>query len=104
MLQLQRKTILKTVMVVAAMAVAVLAPLDVQVHVQVVAVVDARVVVIVVVVVLAVDHRKGTGINVKNTTSWQSGRTKNITFIVAKDCQLACKLLENGGTRKSESE
>ncbi|MBR1785065.1 MAG: radical SAM peptide maturase, CXXX-repeat target family [Bacteroidales bacterium] len=27
----------------------------------------------------------------RNTTSWQSGRTKNITFIVTKDCQLACK-------------
>jgi len=26
-----------------------------------------------------------------NTTEWQSGLAKNITFIVTKDCQLACK-------------
>lgn len=27
----------------------------------------------------------------KSTDSWQSGRAKSITFIVTKDCQLACK-------------
>lgn len=27
----------------------------------------------------------------KNNKGWQSGRAKNITFIVTKDCQLACK-------------
>ena len=27
----------------------------------------------------------------KKTTDWKSGRAKNITFIVTKDCQLACK-------------
>lgn len=27
----------------------------------------------------------------KNDKGWQSGRAKNITFIVTKDCQLACK-------------
>lgn len=27
----------------------------------------------------------------KERTEWQSGRAKNITFIVTKDCQLACK-------------
>ena len=27
----------------------------------------------------------------ENTSSWQSGMAKNITFIVTKDCQLACK-------------
>lgn len=27
----------------------------------------------------------------ENTLSWQSGMAKNITFIVTKDCQLACK-------------
>ena len=26
-----------------------------------------------------------------NTAGWQEGRSKNITFIVTKDCQLACK-------------
>ena len=27
----------------------------------------------------------------KHSISWESGRSKNITFIVTKDCQLACK-------------
>ena len=27
----------------------------------------------------------------KQSGSWQSGMAKNITFIVTKDCQLACK-------------
>ena len=27
----------------------------------------------------------------ERTEPWQSGKTKNITFIVTKDCQLACK-------------
>ena len=27
----------------------------------------------------------------ENESSWQSGMAKNITFIVTKDCQLACK-------------
>ena len=27
----------------------------------------------------------------KNNDSWQSGIAKNITFIVTKDCQLACR-------------
>lgn len=27
----------------------------------------------------------------KHTISWESGRSKNITFIVTKDCQLSCK-------------
>ena len=27
----------------------------------------------------------------ENTPNWQSGMAKNITFIVTKDCQLACK-------------
>ena len=27
----------------------------------------------------------------ENETAWQEGRAKNITFIVTKDCQLACK-------------
>ena len=27
----------------------------------------------------------------ENSDSWQSGSSKNITFIVTKDCQLACK-------------
>ena len=31
-------------------------------------------------------------IEVKNNTrQWQDGASKNITFIVTKDCQLACK-------------
>lgn len=30
--------------------------------------------------------------NIKKTLGdWQAGRAKNITFIVTKDCQLACK-------------
>ena len=31
-----------------------------------------------------------TGIK-KNAEAWQDGSAKNITFIVTKDCQLACK-------------
>ena len=27
----------------------------------------------------------------KERASWESGRSKSITFIVTKDCQLACK-------------
>ena len=30
-------------------------------------------------------------IDYKKTSTWQSGKAKNITFIVTKDCQLACK-------------
>jgi len=29
--------------------------------------------------------------NIRQLESWESGRAKNITFIVTKDCQLACK-------------
>ncbi len=39
----------------------------------------------------------------KNKETWQSGIAKNITFIVTKDCQLACKYCylvgKNGGER-----
>ena len=31
------------------------------------------------------------GINYRKASTWQSGKAKNITFIVTKDCQLACK-------------
>jgi len=36
------------------------------------------------------------------TDIWQSGRAKNITFIVTKDCQLACKYCYLVGKNKSE--
>ena len=43
------------------------------------------------------------GIGYKTTSSWQEGRAKSITFIVTKDCQLACKYCylvgKNGGER-----
>lgn len=39
----------------------------------------------------------------KKTSTWQEGRAKSITFIVTKDCQLACKYCylvgKNGGER-----
>ncbi len=35
-------------------------------------------------------------------TSWQEGRTKSITFIVTKDCQLACKYCYLVGKNESE--
>ena len=38
---------------------------------------------------LIMDNEK---ITIKNNSeSWQSGMAKSITFIVTKDCQLACK-------------
>lgn len=30
-------------------------------------------------------------LNIKTAAVWQAGIAKNITFIVTKDCQLACK-------------
>lgn len=36
------------------------------------------------------------------TDSWQSGRAKNITFIVTKDCQLACKYCYLVGKNEKE--
>ncbi|MDR1415800.1 MAG: radical SAM peptide maturase, CXXX-repeat target family [Prevotellaceae bacterium] len=40
---------------------------------------------------------------IKNSAaSWQEGRTKNITFIVTKDCQLACKYCYLVGKNTSE--
>ena len=30
-------------------------------------------------------------IEYKKTSIWKSGKAKSITFIVTKDCQLACK-------------
>lgn len=35
-------------------------------------------------------------------SAWQEGRTKNITFIVTKDCQLACKYCYLVGKNESE--
>ena len=32
-----------------------------------------------------------TKVNMKEAKIWQSGIAKDITFIVTKDCQLACK-------------
>ena len=37
-----------------------------------------------------------------NTKSWQSGMAKNITFIVTKDCQLACKYCYLVGKNEKE--
>lgn len=37
-----------------------------------------------------------------NYQEWQSGRTKNITFIVTKDCQLACKYCYLVGKNENE--
>ncbi len=38
----------------------------------------------------------------KQTDIWQSGRAKNITFIVTKDCQLACKYCYLVGKNETE--
>ena len=37
-----------------------------------------------------------------NNESWQSGIAKNITFIVTKDCQLACKYCYLVGKNEKE--
>lgn len=37
-----------------------------------------------------------------NTIEWQSGQTRNITFIVTKDCQLACKYCYLVGKNENE--
>lgn len=37
-----------------------------------------------------------------NTIEWQSGHTRNITFIVTKDCQLACKYCYLVGKNETE--
>lgn len=37
-----------------------------------------------------------------NTVEWQSGQTRNITFIVTKDCQLACKYCYLVGKNENE--
>ena len=37
-----------------------------------------------------------------NNSSWQSGMAKNITFIVTKDCQLACKYCYLVGKNEKE--
>ena len=38
----------------------------------------------------------------KQSLSWKSGQTKNITFIVTKDCQLACKYCYLVGKNEKE--
>lgn len=44
-----------------------------------------------------------TNSNIKqNQASWQEGRSKNITFIVTKDCQLACKYCYLVGKNQQE--
>jgi len=41
--------------------------------------------------------------NIKeNTVDWQSGKTHNVTFIVTKDCQLACKYCYLVGKNENE--
>ena len=37
-----------------------------------------------------------------NSSSWQEGMSKNITFIVTKDCQLACKYCYLVGKNEKE--
>ena len=37
-----------------------------------------------------------------NLTTWREGKTKNITFIVTKDCQLACKYCYLVGKNEKE--
>ena len=37
-----------------------------------------------------------------NLNDWQSGTVKNITFIVTKDCQLACKYCYLVGKNEKE--
>lgn len=37
-----------------------------------------------------------------NNITWQEGKTKNITFIVTKDCQLACKYCYLVGKNEKE--
>lgn len=67
---------------------------DVKVHVlevvKVFAVETVRVVVLVA-VVMDVEVQVYTKVNMKEAKIWQSGIAKDITFIVTKDCQLACK-------------
>lgn len=38
----------------------------------------------------------------REKTEWQSGMAKNITFIVTKDCQLACKYCYLVGKNEKE--
>ena len=38
----------------------------------------------------------------QNSGSWQEGLAKNITFIVTKDCQLACKYCYLVGKNEKE--
>ena len=38
----------------------------------------------------------------KNDSSWKNGMAKNITFIVTKDCQLACKYCYLVGKNEKE--
>ena len=38
----------------------------------------------------------------KNSPSWQGGIAKNVTFIVTKDCQLACKYCYLVGKNEKE--
>lgn len=52
------------------------------------------------VLVVAVDI--ATNLTKQTGKSWQSGRAKNITFIVTKDCQLACKYCYLVGKNEKE--
>lgn len=58
------------------------------------------------VAVVKLDHMhriNSTSMKLKETSEeWQSGLTKNITFIVTKDCQLACKYCYLVGKNESE--
>jgi len=73
---------------VAAPAVAHAAPVAADVAVHAAAFAVAAVVVVILVAPRVVP---GGTCKMKKSKIWQEGRTKNITFIVTKDCQLACK-------------
>ena len=65
----------------------------------------ARVTVSQVARVLAILHQnnKGTVMIIKeNRPEWRDGESKNITFIVTKDCQLACKYCYLVGKNEKE--
>lgn len=82
--------------VYAHMAVKILALALALAHVKEAAWVHAKALVLVAAVDIATNLTKQTG------NSWQSGAAKNITFIVTKDCQLACRYCYLVGKNEKE--
>ena len=75
---------------VALAVVDVLAHLDVRVVVPAVAMALVKVDALTLALMVVLEAQEGGKIQVERS-SWQDGMAKNITFIVTKDCQLACK-------------